>query len=165
MSDEALLEARARALAARHRDEDALGVPLDVMPVRIAGREVWLPATSVLSLRVAVVTPLPAPIGAVLGLVLVDGRPVSVVDVGRVLGLGAASDVRGRQTLLTLEQEGRRLAMPVEEAASVRTIDARQLEAAPDGAPDCVSALAADGSMFVDLHRLFTRPDLQVRPG
>lgn len=118
-----VLDSRAADLARRTKDE-ARGVGLPVLAFVVDGGLYGLPlpeVTEVLSGRPPVRWP-GAP-AAVLGLVGHAGRAIAVLDLQRLLGTQRSGERAGPGMLVVLNRHGRRLALSVDRAVGVMTVE------------------------------------------
>lgn len=112
---------------------------------RVASRLVAIPARdAVESMRPLPIEPLPGAPEGVLGLSIIRGAPVPVVDLASLLGLGSEARSGGR--FLTLAVGGRSVAVAVDAVLGVRALERSDLQAlAPLFADEVAERIAAIG--------------------
>lgn len=167
-----LIEARTQALARRGRDVARAARTRAFLVCRCGTERYGLPLGAVAQVHPArACTSVPGAPPALLGIVALAGRIVSVLDLGRSLGRPASADPQAGHLVL-LRGGTVPIALAVDRVVAVRDVAAPDAEAGADGAglgQDAVSGYApgrtlsgeavSDGAGFVivDLPRLLRR--------
>lgn len=160
----ALLEERARKVAARSHEGERRELLAEVVAVR-RGREVWgFPLSSVREVRKLKLCTLPGLGGAIQGLVHLRGEAVSVVDLEALTGSPAPA-THGQELLAVLVQ-GRRgsLGVRVDGVVGRRAVFSDECDGAADGDKrhDFVTAVTRDLLAVIDVERLLARPEVMA---
>jgi len=127
---------------------------------RVGARLCALPLENVVeTMRPLPIEPAPHSAPFVLGVSLIRGAPVPVLDVGPMLDAGAA----GRGRLVTVSIAGRLVALAVDDVLGVRTVEPGGLSPVPpllQAAGDMVAALGAlDAELLFFLHAVRIPPE------
>lgn len=163
---DALLERRARELAAPLPTERGSAERRDHLVVTVAGGRFALPAGRVDGVAPARrVTRLPGAPPFVLGLSHHRGDVVAVLDAARLLGAPGEAAREGG-FLVLLRDEGARFALAVDGVAGVETVAGEEVRPVPAGSGwevAYVAGVAPGGLAVVDVERLLADEGLVVR--
>src|SRR5262245_4093556 len=161
----AILEERARRVAARSRRATERERRADVVAVR-RGEELWgLPVAAVLEVRRLPLCVLPGLQGAVQGLVQLGGAAVSVLDLATLTGV-ASPPVHGEEQLaVVVTGKQGAIALRVDEVLGQRAVFGDECGGEAERAKrhDFVAAVTRELVALIDVERLLGRRE--VRPG
>jgi len=154
--DYAKLKARARLLALRPDSELDRELEMEVVVAQLGRDSVGVPVGFLREiLRMPPLTALPSLPPEFLGLVQIRGELVSVVDLGRLLGL---TEARQDGSLVVVEQEGRSLGLATDAVLGVRQVFRDELTRDSDetifGGGDLLRATTRDLLSILDPEKL-----------
>src|SRR5262245_34565800 len=158
----ALLEERARRVAARNRLTSEREARADVVAVR-RGEELWgLPVAAVMEVRRLPLCVLPGLHGAVQGLVQVRGAAVSVLDLAALSGVLSPPAHGEEQLAVVVTGKQGAVALRVDEVLGQRAVWSDECGGEAERAQryDFVTAVTRDLVALIDVERLLSRPEV-----
>ncbi len=155
-----ILRRRAERLAERRAEVRHEGSAIDMVLIDVGRETLALPAESVREITaLPPVTPVPGLPPYLVGITHLRGELVSVLDLGRWLGIAGAGACR---YLVWLDHPKGPLGLLAERVAGFRRVWEDELDRARHGEERPVAGVTRDLISVLDVEQLWERPDLLV---